>query len=102
VRELRSYLEQLVILRVPPPLPDATAPSTPEADAAAESALLAGLGRLPLRLAKGELCERFERRYLVQLLDATGGNVAEAARRAGVDRGTLFRTIRRYGLKVGR
>ena len=32
-------------------------------------------------------------------LEQTSGNVAEAARRAGVDRVTLFRTIRRYGLR---
>jgi transcriptional regulator of acetoin/glycerol metabolism len=31
----------------------------------------------------------------------TQGNVAEAARRAGVDRVTLFRAIRRYGLREG-
>ena len=29
----------------------------------------------------------------------TGGNVAEAARRAGVDRGTVFRTLRRTGMR---
>jgi transcriptional regulator of acetoin/glycerol metabolism len=58
------------------------------------------LQRLPLRMAKAELLERFERHYVTQLLQATGGNVAEAARRASVDRVTLFRTIRRYGLKA--
>jgi DNA-binding NtrC family response regulator len=58
-----------------------------------------GLQKLPLRMAKAELLERFERQYVTQLLEQTGGNVAEAARRAGVDRVTLFRTIRRYGLK---
>jgi transcriptional regulator of acetoin/glycerol metabolism len=51
-------------------------------------------------MAKAELLERFERHYVSQLLQATGGNVAEAARRASVDRVTLFRTIRRYGLKA--
>ncbi len=58
-----------------------------------------GLDRLPLRTAKSELLERFERHYVERLLEQTGGNVAEAARRAGVDRVTLFRTIRRYGLR---
>ncbi len=98
VRELRNYLEQMVILRMAPALGG-------EGDAAKVRSPLQGeapyegLQKLPLRMAKAELLERFERQYVTQLLEQTGGNVAEAARRAGVDRVTLFRTIRRYGLK---
>jgi DNA-binding NtrC family response regulator len=91
VRELRNYLEHLVILRVPPPLEPAVDP--------AASAGFDALDRLPLRVAKGQLCDRFERHYVTRLLAQTTGNVAEAARRAGVDRVTMFRTIRRHGLK---
>ncbi len=93
VRELRNYLEQLAVLRVPPDLghgaggegrvealPDPANPTS-----------------APLRVAK----EHFERRYLTTLLGETGGNVSEAARRAGVDRVTLFRMMRRYGLQRG-
>jgi DNA-binding NtrC family response regulator len=112
VRELRNYLEQLVILRTAPELggetdPSKSRPPTPDG-APACGGTAAGIGaeafdalqRLPLRMAKAELLERFERHYVTQLLQATGGNVAEAARRASVDRVTLFRTIRRYGLKA--
>jgi DNA-binding NtrC family response regulator len=97
VRELRNYLEQLVILRMAPSLGDGDAAKVRpplQGEAPYE-----GLQKLPLRMAKAELLERFERQYVTQLLEQTGGNVAEAARRAGVDRVTLFRTIRRYGLK---
>jgi DNA-binding NtrC family response regulator len=110
VRELRNYLEQLVIMRMAPALgteaeagktgeaPGFTwggaAPATPSQVEAFQA-----LQKLPLRLAKAELVEQFERHYVTELLQATRGNVAEAARRAGVDRVTLFRTIRRYGLK---
>jgi len=97
VRELRNYLEQLVILRVAPELPDAG----PQPSTTAEDPFVQ-LQQLPLRTAKQQLMDRFERAYLERLLDDTGGNVAEAARRAGVDRGTLFRTIRRCGIKVER
>jgi DNA-binding NtrC family response regulator len=101
VRELRNYLEQLLILRVPPPFggesPSAT--GAPTSGASAGGGGFDGLDKLPLRSAKSELLERFERHYVERLLEQTGGNVAEAARRAGVDRVTLFRTIRRYGLR---
>jgi DNA-binding NtrC family response regulator len=96
VRELRNYLEQLVILRMAPSLDGDPAKARPPLQAEAP---YEGLQKLPLRMAKAELLERFERQYVTQLLEQTGGNVAEAARRAGVDRVTLFRTIRRYGLK---
>jgi DNA-binding NtrC family response regulator len=95
VRELRNYLEQLLILQEPPELGSATSP-------APSGELFAQLQHLPLRAAKSALVEQFERDYLTQLLDQCAGNVAEAARRAGVDRGTLFRTIRRHGMKVER
>ena len=41
-------------------------------------------------------------RQLYRLLDEGSGNVADTAQRAGVDRGTLFRTLRRYQMKVDR
>ena len=116
VRELRNYLEQLVILRTAPDLgadgepakarlltDDRRRPRRARRGAAPSSVgaeAFEALQRLPLRMAKAELLERFERHYVTQLLQATGGNVAEAARRASVDRVTLFRTIRRYGLKA--
>ena len=116
VRELRNYLEQLVILRTAPELGVDGDPSKAKTAAPGDASTALGsaggtpvsvgaeafeaLQRLPLRMAKAELLERFERHYVTQLLQATGGNVAEAARRASVDRVTLFRTIRRYGLKA--
>jgi DNA-binding NtrC family response regulator len=94
VRELRNYLEQLVILRVAPPLDASREPVAQNV-----GAILDGLDRLPWHNAKSALIERFERQYIASLLAQTDGNIAEAARRAGVDRGTLFRTIRRLGLR---
>jgi transcriptional regulator with GAF, ATPase, and Fis domain len=96
VRELRNYLEQLVILRVAPPLGGRPEGGRP---APRESTSWEGLDELPLRAAKAALSERFERHYVARILEQAGGNVAEAARRAGVDRVTLFRTIRRHGLR---
>ncbi len=98
VRELRNYLEQYVVLKEAPPFEHDESPPT-NADGDSVNALVEGLDALPLRAAKTELTERFERRYLTRLLAETGGNVAEAARRAGVDRGTVFRTLRRTGMR---
>ncbi|MCB9608878.1 MAG: sigma 54-dependent Fis family transcriptional regulator [Polyangiaceae bacterium] len=92
VRELRNYLEQLAVLQVPPPLRD---PNPSAGDGSAFDDLL----ERPWREAKQELVERFERQYLEAALQASDGNVAQAARHAGVDRGTLFRSIRRLGLR---
>jgi transcriptional regulator of acetoin/glycerol metabolism len=79
--------------------------AAPRADRAEESPLALpefdeALTHLPLRDARRLILEHFERRYLVAMLDRADGNVAEAARRAGIDRVTLFRAIRRYGLRA--
>jgi two-component system response regulator HydG len=42
--------------------------------------------------------EEVERRYVLRVLDAVGGNKREAARILGFDRKTLYRKLERYGL----
>lgn len=58
------------------------------------------LTHMPLREARRIVLEHFERTYILSVLDRCGGNVAEAARRSGIDRVTLFRAIRRFGLRT--
>ncbi len=46
---------------------------------------------------EGTLAER-ERRAITEMLKATGGRLAEASRRLGISRTTLWRRLRAYGL----
>jgi DNA-binding NtrC family response regulator len=48
--------------------------------------------------AKAEAIARFERSYLMVLLDETYGNVSAAAKRAGKERRALGRLIKKHGL----
>lgn len=114
VRELRNCLEHLVTVGSMPDFGDhvpdtGTSPRIPYRMDSATPPRLDGnvdgfedLQYLPLRAAKAELIRRFEHQYISQLLVATGGNVAEAARLAHVDRVTLFRTLRRMGQRSPR
>jgi DNA-binding NtrC family response regulator len=52
----------------------------------------------PFHEAKGQYVEQFEREYLASLVARTGGNMSEAARRAQVDRTTLYRLMEKHGL----
>jgi transcriptional regulator of acetoin/glycerol metabolism len=45
----------------------------------------------------GTLAER-ERRAIMEMLEATGGRLAEASRRLGISRTTLWRRLKAYGL----
>ena len=53
---------------------------------------------LPFQEAKRLHQLSFERRYMTQLLDESGGNLAEAARRAGVARTYMYELLARLGL----
>ena len=46
--------------------------------------------------AKQLAVQRFERSYVVAMLNATGGNISEAARRAGLDRSNFRRVMMKY------
>ncbi|MBI2374612.1 MAG: sigma 54-interacting transcriptional regulator [Deltaproteobacteria bacterium] len=52
----------------------------------------------PFKEAKEALVSRFEREYLRQLLQRTKGNMAKAAREAGIDRKYLYMLQKKYGL----
>jgi two-component system response regulator AtoC len=63
---------------------------------AAESAP-PGVGAGPLR----EQVAAFERSLIARVLEETGGNQSEAARRLGLTRVTLIDKLKRHGLRKG-
>jgi DNA-binding NtrC family response regulator len=48
--------------------------------------------------AKDRLIAAWERQYLTKLLQRAGGNMAEAARLAGIDRAYVYRLLKKHGL----
>jgi two-component system, NtrC family, response regulator GlrR len=89
VRELRNHLEQCVVFgerRSP------GAPATPHPASSVDASV-------PYEVARRQAIDAFERDYVTALLDRAGGNVARAARDAGVNRAYLHRLLRRHGLR---
>jgi transcriptional regulator with GAF, ATPase, and Fis domain len=54
---------------------------------------------IPFKLAKQDLVEEFERRYIRALLEEHGGNISAAARAAGIDRMSIHKILHRLGLE---
>ncbi|HEY0882847.1 MAG TPA: sigma 54-interacting transcriptional regulator [Archangium sp.] len=52
----------------------------------------------PFKDVKDDLVRAFEREYLTRLLSKTRGNIAKAARDAGLDRKHLYSLLHKYGL----
>jgi len=52
----------------------------------------------PFHAARADALARFEKAYLDGLLRTVGSNVAEAARRAGIDRKNLWLKLKRHGM----
>jgi DNA-binding NtrC family response regulator len=95
VRQLENAIRRMVVMAVGPRigLGECQAilegrPAQPLADPVIE----------PFHQARAEAVARFEKAYLGELLKAAGYNVAEAARRAGLDRKNLWLKVKRYGL----
>ena len=90
VRELRNWVEATKAMGESPDL-------TYEADTtqAPSERLLS----LPYKEARRQLLDDFEARYLKHLLELSQGNVASAARRAGMDRTYLIKLLQRHSLR---
>jgi two-component system nitrogen regulation response regulator GlnG len=114
VRELQSILKQAILrahgpVLVPdflPKLPEAPSePAAPTGSAGGDSSLEAFV-RQGLAAADGDQYAQahrgLDRVLLPRLLDATGGNQYEAARRLGIARATLRRRLRELGLHLSR
>jgi len=54
---------------------------------------------VPLKLAKEQISDAFERAYVTEALKASGGVVTRAAEIAGVNRKYIHRAIRHHGLR---
>ena len=99
VRQLENIVRRLLVMAEGPRigmsecdfvLGGAAAPISP--DRAAQ----------PFHQARADVVARFEKAYLGGLLQAAGNNVAEAARRAGLDRKNLWLKLKRYGIARAR
>lgn len=103
VRELRNLVERIVLLedcewidvRNLPPELSKTQGVAPGRDAGWNG----NLSTLPFHEARRRVVSRFEREYLIHLLQRHGGNVTQAARQAGIPRGTLQRLLKRHNIR---
>ena len=107
VRELKNFVERALVLSagdalsgefLEPPLPPGGG-VTDVSQASADDGGLPVHMDLPFKDAKGRLVEAFETAYWRRLLDATGGNISEASRRAGVHRKSAEYLVRKLDLK---
>jgi DNA-binding NtrC family response regulator len=55
----------------------------------------------PLRVARREASDRFERDYIAAVLRRTGGNVSRAASIAEVSRQMMQKLMRKHGVAAG-
>ncbi|HYQ81630.1 MAG TPA: sigma-54 dependent transcriptional regulator [Anaeromyxobacteraceae bacterium] len=98
VRELENAVERAVAVATGPEVDLRDLP--PELKGAPEGALPAEiLARMPYREAVETARDRVSREYLVALMREFGGNVTRAAERAGVERESLHRLLKRYGIR---
>ncbi len=92
VRELRNAVERACLL---PNHPTAGFDPAPKQEGG-------GFGTIdidvPFKVAKQQLVDEFDRRYLEALLAAHDNNISAAARAAGIERMSIYKMIRRLGL----
>jgi DNA-binding NtrC family response regulator len=98
VRELENAVERALAVVDATRVPMEALPSD-IASSSGRARLSATLGSLSFREVIELARDRASREYLVVLMQEFGGNVTKAAERAGVERESLHRLLKRYGLK---
>jgi two-component system, NtrC family, response regulator AtoC len=99
VRELRSAMEQALLLAPGEAITPADLPGGQAAPAGAVPAAPATNG-LPFREAKERLVEAFERDFLLAALRRHGGNITKAAEEVGMYRQSFQQKMRELGITV--
>jgi transcriptional regulator with GAF, ATPase, and Fis domain len=103
VRELKNQVERRIVLGseatfgAPAAAPDEAPPPAPAGEVASAAPDL----EMPFKEAKDAVVAKFERDYLIALLEWANGNVSRAARKANLDRMYLHRLLQRHGLRRG-
>jgi DNA-binding NtrC family response regulator len=97
VRELENAVERAVAVASGETVRPADLP--PELSAGGGLPPGSTLTTLPFREAVEQARERAGREYLVALLKEHGGNVTKAAERAGMERESLHRLLKRHGVR---
>ncbi len=99
VRELENAVERSVAVSTGDRIQPKDLP--PEVKGTQEGALPPDLlAKLPYREAVDLARERVSRDYITALLRELDGNVTKAAERAGMERETLHRLMKRYGIRA--
>jgi transcriptional regulator with GAF, ATPase, and Fis domain len=96
VRELRNAVRRLVVT------PERALRCMPQGSDPAGASVAADAPLLPLRLARREASDAFERTYVEAALQRTQGNVTRAAGIAEVSRQLLTKLIQKHGLRERR
>jgi len=93
IRELENVIERAAILSGGGPVTPQQLP--PEVRTPAQQPASIGVFDMPFRDARNT----FERSYVRRVLDRCNGNVARAARTAGMSRAYFYEIIKKYGVK---
>jgi transcriptional regulator of acetoin/glycerol metabolism len=80
------------------PAAGAGAAGAPSAAAATESLTVPVELDVPLKQAKQQVIDAYERVYVSRLLEQHGGNVSAVARDAGMDRMSVHKIMQKLGL----
>lgn len=101
VREMRSVIERAALLETGTTLRAASLPVELRGDAEQIPLTDDYLAGLSLRDAQDLARDEMNRRYLTVLLRTLGGDVNAVATQAGIERESVYRLMRRYGLAAG-
>ncbi|MCL4706728.1 sigma-54 dependent transcriptional regulator [bacterium] len=108
VRELQNVMERVASLATGPRIETSDLPEylrdsyhTPlRAGHSEEQNGVASAAELPLREARQQWMEKFERNYLIELMNRCNGNISRVARKAGVHRMTIYRMLKHYDITI--
>ncbi|MFQ5630115.1 MAG: sigma-54-dependent transcriptional regulator, partial [bacterium] len=100
IRELQNVVERMVSLAYGKSITIDDLPGHFRDDVNGTIATKIDASRLTLREARMKWMEKFEKRYLLDLLKQSRGNISLVARKADVNRMTIYRMLKKYNIKM--